>query len=240
MNIHQTYYFMQKKSFYLFLIIGLLFQNCKNEGTPNKPLQSFPVQEKVVVEKKSITYDYDTTAWTDIGLVDTTILLDIKYATKDNFVKEKMYNCGRCFLRPSVAKLILEAHKELQAQDLGLKLFDCYRPKPVQEKLWKKVPNASYVTPPWKGSMHNKGAAIDLTIVDENGKELDMGTTYDFFGKEAHHTYTNHSDQIAANRKLLKDLMESLALKPIRTEWWHYSYQKQAYDISEMEWACPK
>lgn len=221
-----------------FLLIMILLQSCQQSTTSTKSLQSLPIKEKVIAPKKAIIYDYDTTMWADIGLVDTTIMLDIKYATTDNFVKEKMYNCGRCFLRPAPAKLILQAHKKLQERGYGLKLFDCYRPKPFQEKLWKKVPNASYVTPPWKGSMHNRGAAIDLTIVDEKGKELDMGTPYDFFGEQAHHTYTKHNAQIAANRKLLKELMESLDLKPIRTEWWHYSYQKEKYEISEMIWKC--
>jgi len=229
---------MQNRMLY-FLLVVLLHQSCQQNIKPTKTLQSLPIEEKVAPPPKAIVYDYDTTAWVDIGLVDTTIVLDIKYATTDNFVKEKMYNCGRCFLRPTPAKLILQAHKKLQEQGYGLKLFDCYRPKPFQEKLWEKVPNASYVTPPWKGSMHNRGAAIDLTIVNEKGEELEMGTPYDFFGEQAHHTYTKHSAQIAANRKLLKELMESLDLKPIRTEWWHYSYQKEKYDISEMIWECP-
>ena len=219
--------------FPLFLIIALFFYQCNESIDTNKSIQSLPIKEK-----KVITYDYDTTTWADIGLMDTTIVLDLKYATTDNFVKEKMYPCGRCFLRPEVAEVILNAHTILQKKGLGLKLFDCYRPKPIQEKLWKKVPNANYVTPPWKGSMHNRGAAVDLTIVDANGKELDMGTAYDYFGKEAHHTFTNHSAKVAENRALLKGLMESLDLKSIRTEWWHYSYRKQQYEISEMQWSC--
>ncbi len=222
----------------ILLFCLLLFSHCKNESSCNKPINSLPIKEKKA--EKAIVFDYDTTAWTDIGLLDTTILLDLKYATVDNFVQMKMYNCGRCFLRPAVAQLIIAAHQELQQKQLGLKLFDCYRPKPIQELLWKKVPNANYVTPPWKGSMHNRGAAIDLTIVDKNGQELDMGTAYDFFGKEAHHTFTNHSPKIVANRKLLKELMVNFNLRPIRTEWWHYSYQKEKYDISEMVWDCPK
>ena len=224
----------------IFLLLFFVFIFCKNEEVNTSAVQSLPITLPLPIEAhKPIVFDYDTTTWTDIGIVDSSIVLDLKYATTDNFVEEKMYECGRCFLRPEVANLILQAHRQLQAQDLGLKLFDCYRPKPIQEKLWAKVPNANYVTPPWKGSMHNRGAAIDLTIVDKNGIELDMGTPYDFFGKTAHHTYTKHSPNINTNRKLLKDLMESLNLKPIRTEWWHYSYQKKSYEISEMVWVCP-
>ena len=139
--------------YYLLLIILLLFLFCKNENTNHQPIQSFPVAKKNIPKNPTISYDYDTTIWTDIGLVDTSINLDLKYATADNFVKEKMYPCGRCFLRPAVATRIIQAQKILQKKDLGLKLFDCYRPKPIQEKLWKKVPNANYVTPPWKLSL---------------------------------------------------------------------------------------
>lgn len=220
----------------LILLSILFFGNCKNEGTPNKSIDAFLIKEKEA--PKAIVFDYDTAIWTDIGLIDSTITLDLKYATTDNFVQEKMYNCGRCFLRPAVAKLIIAAHQQLQEKELGLKLFDCYRPKPIQKRLWKKVPNANYVTPPWKGSMHNRGAAIDLTIVDKNGQELDMGTPYDFFEKAAHHTFSDHSLVISANQKLLKELMAAFDLRPIRTEWWHYSYQKEKYEISEMEWGC--
>ncbi len=226
----------------LFLLLTVIFISCENDNPTSPNIQSLPVNLPInppVKERKLISFDYDTTVWTDIGLIDTTIVLDLKYATSDNFVKEKMYECGRCFLRPEVANLILKAQQQLKKKGLSLKLFDCYRPKPIQEKLWAKVPNANYVTPPWKGSMHNRGAAIDLTIINKNEGALDMGTPYDFFGKEAHHTFNEHSPTIKANRKLLKNLMESLDLKPIRTEWWHYSYQKKSYDISEMQWACP-
>ncbi len=162
----------------------------------------------------------------------------MRYATENNFVKEKMYNCGKCFLRPEVAVALVKAHKILQEKGYGIKVYDCYRPRPIQQKLWDKVPNPNYVTPPAKGSMHNRGAAVDLTIVDNEGKELDMGTGFDYFGQKAHHTYTGHSEEINANRKLLKSTMEAVGFGAIRTEWWHYSYKKKSYPISDMIWDC--
>ena len=103
------------------------------------------------------------------------ILLDIKYATKDNFTKKVIYPCGRCYLRPGVAKKIEAAHQWLKNEHKkGLKMFDCYRPRPAQQRLWDVVPNPDYVTPPAKGSMHNRGLAVDLTLVDLNGKELNL------------------------------------------------------------------
>ena len=184
--------------------------------------------------------DFDTTQWAEPQRLDSTIQLDLRYATTNNFVEEQLYPCPRCFLRPSVAEALLQVHQQLLQQGYGgLLLFDCYRPKSVQERLWEKVPNASYVTPPKKGSMHNKGAAVDLTILDANGSALDMGTEFDFFGPAAHHTYQQLSDSILTNRKLLKTLMEKVGFRSIRTEWWHYSYRSKTYPISDMRWNCP-
>ncbi len=184
--------------------------------------------------------DYDTTQWTDIADLEPEILIDMRYATDSNFVGEKMYECGRCFLRPEVAEAVVAAHRELTGRGLGLKMLDCYRPQSIQWKLWEKVPDPRYVTDPRKGSMHNRGAAVDLTLVDRQGRELTMGTPYDFFGQEAYHTYTALPDSVLANRQLLKELMEGHQFRAIRTEWWHYSFTGRFYELSDMRWNCPE
>jgi zinc D-Ala-D-Ala dipeptidase len=170
--------------------------------------------------------------------IDKSIKIDIKYATTDNFVKEKMYNCGKCFLRPEVAEAIAKANKELNKKGLGLKMFDCYRPRPFQQKLWDKVPDDRYVTNPKKGSMHNRGAAVDLTLVDKNGKELDMGTPFDFFGEKAYQTCTALPKEVLENRKTLNTALQNVGFKTIRTEWWHFSYTKKKYQLSDWLWDC--
>lgn len=179
-------------------------------------------------------------AFQAVTALDPSIRLDIRYATTNNFTKAKIYDCPECLLRPAAAAAVVKAHKDLQKRGYGgLKMFDCYRPRPYQQRLWDKVPNPDYVTPPAKGSMHSRGAAVDLTIVDKNGNELDMGTPYDFFGKEAHYDYTKHSAKVLANRRLLRSVMESAGFKGIRTEWWHFSYRTGKYDLSSYVWKCP-
>ncbi|MEO1434638.1 MAG: M15 family metallopeptidase [Bacteroidota bacterium] len=187
-----------------------------------------------------VNYYLNDSTFIDVKLLDSTVVLDMRYATANNFVEEKMYNCGRCLLRPEVARAVVKLHQELRTQGYGgLKFFDCFRPRPVQQKLWNKVPDPRYVTNPAKGSMHNRGAAVDLTIVDIEGKELEMGTGFDFFGKQAYHTYVEHSDTVQANRDLLKGSMEAAGFGAIRTEWWHYSYKaKGGYPISDFLWDC--
>lgn len=236
---------------FFFLVFIFACQNIPNEESPSsiQEGQIEPVEAKVGEGKKPAEeveiestyvprFDYDTTEWLDIADLDQTIVLDIRYATNNNFVIEKMYDCPRCFLRPEVAKAVVEAHKNLQKKGLGLKMYDCYRPRPVQQKLWDKIPDSKYVANPQKGSMHNRGAAVDLTIVDENGEELEMGTAFDYFGKEAHHDYKNLPDSVLQNRKLLKATLYRVGLIHIRTEWWHYSYLIKKYPISDMLWNC--
>lgn len=179
------------------------------------------------------------TQWTEVKTLDETIVLDLKYATKDNFVKEKLYDCPRCFLRPEVAKAVVAAHKELKKKGYGgLKLFDCYRPRPIQRKLWKILPDDRYVANPDKGSMHNRGSAVDLTIVDKKGKALDMGTEFDYFGPEGYHSYTKLPKNVLANRKLLREVLAKHGLYHIKTEWWHYSYRAKQYELSDWVWGC--
>lgn len=164
--------------------------------------------------------------------------LDVRYATENNFVKEQLYPCGKCFLRKEAATALAAVSKSLAQINFRLVLFDCYRPKPIQQKLWDKVPNPSYVTPPQKGSMHNRGVAVDLSIMDADGKYLDMGTGYDFFGKEAHTDNMNLPSTVLKNRKLLTNLMVKHGFKGIRTEWWHFALASGEYEIADWQWEC--
>jgi zinc D-Ala-D-Ala dipeptidase len=181
----------------------------------------------------------EESGFVDIKKLDPTILIDIKYASKDNFVHQVIYDCAACYLRKEVASQIVKINKELQLNGLKLKLFDCYRPRQYQQRLWDKKPDARFVTPPQKGSEHGKGAAVDLTIVDSNNKELDFGTPYDFFGKEAYQNYSKFPSTTLQNRKKLKNVMIKYGFKPIRTEWWHYSYQKKSFPLCSVLWECP-
>jgi D-alanyl-D-alanine dipeptidase len=173
-----------------------------------------------------------------VNSLDPSIVLDIRYATANNFTETQIYDCPACLLRPEAAEALVKAHKKLQARGLGIKVYDCYRPQPYQQRLWDKVPNPDYVTPPAKGSMHSRGAAVDLTIVDAKGQELDMGTAYDFFGKEAHVDYTNLPSNVLRNRRLLRETLESVGFKGIRTEWWHFSFQSKTWPLSDYVWPC--
>ena len=164
---------------------------------------------------------------------------ELKYATPDNFLKQAVYDCGECYLRKSTAEALVKANEAFKQLGYRIKLLDCYRPLSVQKKMWKILPGTHYVANPAKGSKHNRGAAVDLTLVDAQGKELNMGTPFDFFGKEAHHTYTEHPKEVLENRKLLKETLDKFNFKSIYSEWWHYEYRPEMQSkVENFEWQC--
>lgn len=228
----------------LLIIFLICFFSCKSEKSEQRNERFEHAEITVAPEPEPEIEENNPRFQAPEGWVEFTdetpgFVTDIRYATTQNFVEAVMYPCSKCFLRNRTAQALKEVAVELGKKNLAIKLFDCYRPGPVQQKLWDKVPNASYVTPPWKGSQHNRGAAVDLTIVDEDGEQLEMGTAFDYFGVEAHHTYTKHSKEIQDNRTLLKTLMENYGFSSIRTEWWHYSIKDlQSLEVSQWEWEC--
>lgn len=164
---------------------------------------------------------------------------DMRYATDNNFLKQKVYECDKCVIRTEVAQALLKANEGFKKLGYKIKFFDCYRPLDVQKKMWEVFPNPKYVANPQYGSIHNRGGAVDITLENEDGQELDMGTGFDHFGEEAHHAYQNLSPEVLKNRKLLKEGMESAGFSPIRTEWWHYNYgPSKKYEVSNFSVEC--
>jgi D-alanyl-D-alanine dipeptidase len=208
---------------------------CSGTATPKaNTIDAMPVKA-TMAENPAI--DYDTATWKELTAA-MGFVIDMRYATTDNFVREKIYPCGRCFLKKEAAQRLIRVNAGLRKKNYALRLLDCYRPAPAQQKLWDKVPDRNYVAPPWEGSMHTRGGAVDLTITDQNGRDLDMGTAYDFFGLEAHHMYTKHTAAVNANRKLLKESMEAAGFRSIRTEWWHYSIGDSKGKLHDWQWKC--
>lgn len=152
---------------------------------------------------------------------------EIRYATPNNFIGETLYDCAECLLRPEVAEALLQANQYFCERGYRIKIYDCYRPLDVQKKMWTKVPRPTYVGNPYgNGSVHNKGAAVDITLETIEDCYVEMGSDYDYFGREAHIDNYNFSNEILANRKLLIDGMRKFGFNTIRTEWWHFSFRK--------------
>ena len=150
------------------------------------------------------------------------LVVDVRYATADNFMKEVLYPESRVLLRREVAEKLARVQVKLKERGLSIKIFDAYRPLAVQKKMWAKFPLEGYVANPAKGSNHNRGAAVDVTLVDKEGKELPMPSAYDEFSERSHRDYAGGTQEERDNRKILSDAMESEGFVGIRTEWWHF------------------
>jgi D-alanyl-D-alanine dipeptidase len=169
----------------------------------------------------------------------TDFVYDMKYATEDNFLKAKVYDCAECFLRLKTVKALVKANAKFMRKGYRIQLFDCYRPLDIQKRMWKIISNPEYVADPAKGSIHNRGGAVDITLVDADGKELDMGTTFDFFGPEAGHYFDNLPDEVKKNRILLKRIMQKNDFISFDSEWWHYNLKNAAKEkVSNTKWLC--
>ena len=190
----------------------------------------------------------------NIQELDSTILIDLKYSTTDNFMNIDMYgDLETCYLRKIPAEMLLRANEYLKETnpELNLLVYDGMRPRSIQRKLWNaldEVPETErtqYVANPEKGSIHNYGAAVDLTLAHKNGSPLDMGTKYDYFGELAFPALEDSLLSIGVltkvqiqNRKILRSVMTKAGFSTISSEWWHfnaYSYQdiQSKYNIIE-------
>jgi outer membrane protein assembly factor BamB len=162
----------------------------------------------------------------EVVQLDPTIVIDLPYASADNFCKTVLYPVERCFLRREIAERVVAAHQSLAEEGLGLKIWDGYRPRSVQYKMWEVSPLPGYVGDPKLGSKHNRGAAVDVTLVDlDTGKELEMPTPYDEFSPRAHTGYFKLTPEVAANRSRLQKAMREQGFMTIQSEWWHFDYR---------------
>ncbi len=159
----------------------------------------------------------------DVPTLIPDLVLDIRYATQDNFTKSVLYDSARCLLRPKVAARLAKAQALLARKGFRLKAFDCYRPFSVQKKMWEKMPVRGLVAPPsMGGSNHNRGAAVDVSLVRLDGSEVEMPTGYDDFGKAARINSTLPSKLAQKHRSILQDAMTRAGFKLMYMEWWHF------------------
>lgn len=201
----------------------------------NKKQKTKPITQ----EKEAISLEKSLTEMglVDIQSLDASIKVDVKYTTTDNFMKADAYgDLDKIFLQKEVAEMLVKAHTALKKSYPNYRfiVFDGARPFRVQQKMWQIVKGtdmAHYVArPDAKGSMHNYGCAVDLSIIDEKGKELDMGTPFDFLGalaqttiEEAYIKQGKLTRKQVDNRLILRKAMESVDFTVLKREWWHFN-----------------
>jgi D-alanyl-D-alanine dipeptidase len=167
------------------------------------------------------------------------ILLDIRYATANNFTGEQIYDEPRAFARRPVADALKKIQSDLREQGLALKIFDAYRPYRATVKFYEVYGDTTYVASPYRGSRHNRGCAVDLTLVDlKTGKELRMPTGYDAFTREAWPSTPVKDPEARKNRQLLITAMENHGFRVNSSEWWHFDFVGwQRFEVMDIDFS---
>jgi len=179
--------------------------------------------------------DFLATDLVELTKLDPTIRLDIRYATANNFLGAPVYTQARAFLQRPAAESLVRVNQKLHTLGLGLLVFDGYRPWYVTRIFWDATPANlhNYVANPSRGSNHNRGCAVDLTLFDlKTGKPLPMPSGYDEMGERAHSDYRGGTADERANRELLRRAMETEGFRVYEFEWWHFDHKDcQRYRI---------
>lgn len=167
------------------------------------------------------------------------IIPDIRYATDNNFYGSPVYSDEKIFLRTKAAEALWLVQKELLKQNKSLKVFDAYRPYSVTVLFYHKIKDTNFVASAYTGSRHNRGCAIDLTIVDlASGKDLKMPTEYDDFSERAAADFMDITEEEKANRDLLQSLMIKNGFVALRSEWWHFDFSDwKKYEITDISFS---
>lgn len=166
----------------------------------------------------------------ELKSLDESFIIDQRYATRDNFTGRIHYDTVLCLIHKDIASRLLKAQRLAKSKGLSIKVFDAYRPVSVQQSLYDSTPKELkiYVAKPSASSLHPKGLAVDMTLVDANGKELDMPSEFDDFSIKAHIDYDGATERQKANRALLIDIMQKSGFRVNKSEWWHYYVPESA------------
>lgn len=218
----------------LFLLIAIGLELVAQEDSYKRP----DVTDKLKEYKQQVKLDSNK-RMIELKSLIPDLIYDFRYATSNNFMNRLMYskNTTVTFLRLQTAMALQKVQLDLNKKGLGLKIFDAYRPYSVTIKFWELIKDERFVAHPAKGSGHNRGTTVDLTIVNmSNGKELNMGTGFDNFSDTAHHKFTKLPEDVLQNRLLLKSVMIKYGFKPYNDEWWHYSFTDSTkYEILDID-----
>lgn len=202
---------MKTKFFFAVIILLLLSLSSFAQDAPPKEERNFRKPDLVELIK-----------------LDSTFKLDIRYATNSNFVGRPVYTEARAFLQRPAAEALVRVNRKLKEKGYGLMIFDGYRPWSVTKLFWDITPEdeKKFVADPSKGSRHNRGCAVDLTLYDlKTGMEVTMTSYYDEFSERSHPDYKGGTEQQRAARDLLRKMMESEGFTVYEEEWWHFDYK---------------
>lgn len=214
------------------------YQSMKNHSTDETVDPSAPTEASHVIEAPVVNLDEmpDREAGDFVKVRDyiPDIVVELKYATSSNFTGKVVYDFTEVYLRYSTVLKLMDVQAELREQGLKLKIWDGFRPLEAQQTLWYAKPDPNYVSNPWSGTnSHSRGNTVDVTLVDADGKELEMPTGFDDFTSFADRDYSDCTDAAAKNAQLLQEVMESHGFTGLQSEWWHFT-ENTEYEIERI------
>ncbi|SDM24255.1 D-alanyl-D-alanine dipeptidase [Daejeonella rubra] len=205
------------------LLLFLLFVSLETQAQKSNPFGLLIIND-MAAYKESVQADMNKEL-VEIKKLIPNIKLDIRYAGRNNFAKQAVYKQARAFARLPVAEALRKVQNDLNKLGFGLKIFDGYRPYSVTVKFFDIASDKSFVANPKDGSRHNRGCAIDLTLINlRTGKELEMPTPYDSFAPEAASDFNDLPPAVIQNRELLRSTMEKNGFRVLKNEWWHFDF----------------
>ena len=214
------------------------YQSMKEQTAQNPEDPTAPTEGAVAIQVPVINLDEmpdrDPDDFVKVRDYIPDLVVELKYATANNFTGLVVYDFTEVYLRYSTVLKLMEVQAELREQGLRLKVWDAFRPLEAQEKLWAAKPDPTYVSNPWSGTnSHSRGNTLDVTLVDAEGKELEMPTGFDDFTSYADRDYSDCTDAAAKNATLLQEIMEKHGFTGLQSEWWHFS-ENTNYDIEKI------
>ncbi len=215
--VGETGQLITRRHFATGAVLAPFLANCR--PSPSEPAPATPVDQPTAFKPDDLV---------ELIMLDPSIKLEIRYATAENFTGQILYDQPRAFLVGAAAQALVKAHRRAQADGFGLTIFDGYRPLHVTRKLWDATPpgpKRNYVANPQKGSRHNRGCAVDLSLHDKaTGKLVSMPSGYDEFTERAHRDFTDAPADAIANRERLAAYMQAEGFRGMSNEWWHFDF----------------
>ena len=206
------------------------------KSKPSNVKQKPSTEKKVIIKPKDVQIK-EINGFVLVSSLDKNIVIDLKYATTDNFTKKIIYPNNVCVLRKNTAQKLVKANSQLKKLGYEIKVWDAYRPIYVQQIFWNIVKDSRFVANPSNGgSIHNKGCAVDVTLVDINGNELNMPSKFDDFSYKAYRTNSKQTSEAKKNVDLLTKCMVDNGFTTIDTEWWHFDdVDSKNYKIADID-----
>lgn len=217
-----------KLSFLSLFLTILFISGCSGGGEKKRNPYNLDIISDIESYNKSIEEDSDNELVDLEGYIPY-LKLDIRYATDNNFVGQTIYTAPKAYLRKPVADALYRVQAELIEEGYGIKVFDAYRPYEATLLFYETYLDTTFVASPRTGSVHNKGCAVDLTIIDLiSGLEIEMPTAFDDFTEQASIDFMDLPQHIIDNREKLISIMKRHGFDPYKAEWWHFNFRERA------------